>query len=82
MLDPEEVHDQAAHTTLHQVRVLDGALQRLRQRLEEEMPVSEYGHLMCTMVDLEGQLLAYLRALIQWIPHDSEQSPFDHDNDD
>lgn len=81
-IDPEEMHDTAAQTTLHQVRVLDGALQRLRQRAEEDMPIEIYSHLLCTMERLEVQLLQYLHALLHWAEHEHEGSPFDeHDEE-
>ena len=70
MLDPEEVCDQAQLTTMHQVIVLDGVLQRLRQRLEEEMPLGDFGYLVCTLAELEGQLLQWTRALMQWVQSD------------
>ena len=70
MLDPEEVCDQVQLTTMHQVLVLDGVLQTLRRRLEEEMPLGDFGHLVCTLAELEGQLLQWTRALMQWVQSD------------
>ena len=79
MLDPEDVCDQVQATTLHQVLVLDGVLQRLRGRLEEEMPLADFGHLVCTLAELEGQLLQWTRALMQWVQgdHDGVLDPED-----
>ena len=71
MLDPGDVRDQVQVTTLHQVLVLDGVLQTLRRRLEEDMPMQEFGHLICTVAELEGQLLQWTRALMQWIAGES-----------
>ena len=72
MLDPEEVREQVQLTTLHQVLVLDGVLQTLRRRLEEEMPMDQFGHLICTLAEVEGQLLQWTRALMQWVQGDPD----------
>ena len=72
MLDPEEVRDEVQMTTLHQVRVLDGVLQTLRRRLEEDMPLNDFGHLVCTLAELEGQLLQWTHALLQWVQGDPD----------
>ena len=67
MLDPDEIRDEIQITTLHQVRVLDGILQTLRRRLEEEMPLDQFGHLVCTLAELQGQLLQWSHALMHWV---------------
>ena len=80
MLDPDDVHDQVQATTLHQVLVLDGVLQTLRRRLEEDMPLQQFGHLVCTLAELEGQLLQWTRALLQWVQGDPD-GVLDSDDD-
>ena len=72
MLDPDDVRDQVQLTTLHQVVVVDGALQTLRRRLEDEMPIEQFGHLVCTFAELEGQLLQWTHALLQWVQGDPD----------
>ena len=72
MLDPEDIRDQVQATTLHQVMILDGVLQTLRRRLEEEIPMEQFGHLICTLAELEGQLLQWTRALMQWVQGDPD----------
>ena len=72
MLDPDDVRDQVQATTLHQVLLLDGALQTLRRRLEEDMPIAQFGHLTCTIAELEGQLLQWTHALLQWVQGDPD----------
>ena len=72
MLDPEEVSEQVQVVTLHQVLVLDGLLQTIRRRLEEDIPMQEFGHLVCTLTELEGQLLQWTHALLQWVQGDPD----------
>ena len=72
MLDPDEVREQVQIVTLHQVLVLDGLLQTMRCRLEDDMPINDFGHLVCTLTELEGQLLQWTRALLQWVQGDPD----------
>ena len=75
MLEPDDTRDQVQITTLHQVLLLDGVLQTLRRRLEEDMPLQAFEHLLCSLAELEGQLLQWTRALLRWMEGD-------HDPDD
>ena len=71
MLDIEEVSAQVQLTTLHQILVLDGMLQTVRLRLEEDMPLEQFLHLTCTFTELESQLLQWTHALAQWVEGDA-----------
>lgn len=71
MLDLEEVSAQVQLTTMHQVLVLDGVLQTVRRRLEEEMPLEQFLHLTCTFTELESQLLQWTHALLPWVEGDA-----------
>ena len=83
MLDPDEARDQAQLTTLHQVLLLDGVLQTLRRRLEEDMPLQAFEHLLCSVAELEGQLLQWTRALLQWMEGDPDpDGVLDPDDDE
>ena len=80
MLDADEIRDEIQITTLHQVRVLDGVLQTVRRRLEEEMPLDQFGHLVCTLTELEGQLLQWTHALMHWVEGDPDAVPDPEDD--